>query len=139
MGLSLTVPILAGGATTSLVRESSALHNEARYKLDAAKLLAEQTARESYLNVVAGLAQINALRAAERSSQLALESNRLGYEVGVRINIDVLNAQQQLFAAQRDLAKARNDTLLASLQLRAAVGGLGPADLESMSQLISAK
>ncbi len=139
VGLSLTVPILAGGATTSLVRESSALHNEARHKLDAAKLLAEQTARESYLNVVAGLAQINALRAAERSSQLALESNRLGYEVGVRINIDVLNAQQQLFAAQRDLAKARNDTLLASLQLRAAVGGLGPADLESMSQLISAK
>ena len=139
VGLSLTVPILAGGATTSLVRESSALHNEARHKLDAAKLLAEQTARESYLNVVAGLAQINALRAAERSSQLALESNRLGYEVGVRINIDVLNAQQQLFAAQRDLAKARNDTLLASLKLRAAVGGLGPADLESMSQLISAK
>ena len=57
----------------------------------------------------------------------------------MRINIDVLNAQQQLFAAQRDLAKARNDTLLASLQLRAAVGGLRPADLESMSQLISAK
>jgi outer membrane protein len=89
--------------------------------------------------VVAGLAQISALQAAERSSQLALESNRLGYEVGVRINIDVLNAQQQLFAAQRDLAKARNDTLLASLQLRAAVGGLQPADVEAVSQVISAR
>ena len=88
---------------------------------------------------MAGLAQISALQAAERSSQLALESNRLGYEVGVRINIDVLNAQQQLFAAQRDLAKARNDTLLASLQLRAAVGGLQPADVEAVSQVISAR
>ena len=139
VGLSLTVPIIAGGATTSLVREASALHNEARHKLDAARLTAEQTAREAYLNVVAGLAQISALQAAERSSQLALESNRLGYEVGVRINIDVLNAQQQLFAAQRDLAKARNDTLLASLQLRAAVGGLQPADVEAVSQVISAR
>ena len=139
VGLSLTVPIIAGGATTSLVREASALHNEARHKLDAARLAAEQTAREAYLNVVAGLAQISALQAAERSSQLALESNRLGYEVGVRINIDVLNAQQQLFAAQRDLAKARNDTLLASLQLRAAVGGLQPADVEAVSQVISAR
>jgi outer membrane protein len=139
VGLSLTVPIIAGGATTSLVREASALHNEARHKLDAARLAAEQTAREAYLNVVAGLAQISALQAAERSSQLALESNRLGYEVGVRINIDVLNAQQQLFAAQRDLAKSRNDTLLASLQLRAAVGGLQPADVEAVSQVISAR
>ncbi|HSG20484.1 MAG TPA: TolC family outer membrane protein, partial [Burkholderiaceae bacterium] len=139
VGLSLTVPIIAGGATTSLVREASALHNEARHKLDAARLAAEQTAREAYLTVVAGLAQISALQAAERSSQLALESNRLGYEVGVRINIDVLNAQQQLFAAQRDLAKARNDTLLASLQLRAAVGGLQPADVEAVSQVISAR
>ena len=139
VGLSLTVPIIAGGATTSLVREASALHHEARHKLDAARLAAEQTAREAYLNVVAGLAQISALQAAERSSQLALESNRLGYEVGVRINIDVLNAQQQLFAAQRDLAKARNDTLLASLQLRAAVGGLQPADVEAVSQVISAR
>ncbi|MFM1928351.1 MAG: hypothetical protein RIR28_934 [Pseudomonadota bacterium] len=139
VGLSLTVPIIAGGATTSLVREASALHNEARHKLDAARLAADQTAREAYLNVVAGLAQISALQAAERSSQLALESNRLGYEVGVRINIDVLNAQQQLFAAQRDLAKARNDTLLASLQLRAAVGGLQPADVEAVSQVISAR
>jgi len=139
IGLNLTVPLFNGGATVSLVREASALYAEASHRLDAAKLSAEQSARESYLNVLAGLAQVNALRAAERSSQLALESNRLGYEVGVRINIDVLNAQQQLFAARRDLAKARNDTLLAVLQLRAAVGGLQPSDVEDMSQVINAR
>jgi outer membrane protein len=139
VGLNLTVPLLNGGATVSLVREAGALYAEASHRLDAAKLLAEQTARESYLNVLAGLAQVNALRAAERSSQLALESNRLGYDVGVRINIDVLNAQQQLFAARRDLAKARNDTLLAVLQLRASVGGLQPSDVEDISQVISAR
>jgi len=139
VGVNVTVPLLNGGATISLVREARASYEESSHKLDAAKLVAEQSAREAYLNVLAGLAQISALQAAERSSRLALESNRLGYEVGVRINIDVLNAQQQLFAAQRDLAKARNDTLLASLQLRAAVGGLQPADVEAVSQVINAR
>ena len=104
--------------------------------LQAARLNAEQAARTAYLNVVAGLSQVNALEAAEKSSKLALDSNKLGYEVGVRINIDVLNAQQQLFAAQRDLSKARYDTLLASLKLRASVGSLQTNDLDTVSRLL---
>jgi outer membrane protein len=62
-----------------------------------------------------------------------LASNKLGYEVGVRINIDVLNAQQQLFAAQRDLSKARYDTLLAGLRLKAAAGQLQSSDISRLS------
>jgi len=136
VGISVTVPILSGGLNISQVREAAALRDEFKHRLDAARLNAEQASREAYLNVVAGLAQISALEAAEKSSQLALESNRLGYQVGVRINIDVLNAQQQLFAAQRDLSKARTDTLLAGLRLKASVGALNPDDVDVVSGLI---
>jgi outer membrane protein len=137
VGLSLTVPLFAGGLTLSQTREASALKAKADLDLQAARLNAEQAARTAYLNVVAGLSQVNALEAAERSSKLALDSNKLGYEVGVRINIDVLNAQQQLYAAQRDLSKARYDTLLASLKLRASVGSLQTNDLDTVSRLLT--
>jgi outer membrane protein len=136
VGLSLTVPLFAGGLTLSQTREASALKAKADLDLQAARLNAEQATRTAYLNVVAGLSQVTALEAAEKSSKLALDSNKLGYEVGVRINIDVLNAQQQLFAAQRDLSKARYDTLLASLKLRASVGSLQTNDLDTVSRLM---
>jgi outer membrane protein len=138
VGLSLTVPLFAGGLTLSQTREASALQVKADLDLQAARLQAEQSARTAYLNAVAGLSQVQALEAAEKSSKLALDSNKLGYEVGVRINIDVLNAQQQLYAAQRDLSKARYDTLLAGLKLRASVGSLQTNDLDSVSQLLQA-
>jgi len=136
IGINVTVPIFAGGLNISQIREAAATRDEFQHRLQAARLNAEQGAREAYLNVVAGLAQITALEAAEKSSRLALESNQLGYQVGVRINIDVLNAQQQLFAAQRDLSKARTDTLLAGLRLKAAVAALNPDDVDVVSGLI---
>ncbi|MBP8215947.1 MAG: TolC family protein, partial [Propionivibrio sp.] len=95
-------------------------------------------AQQSFLGVVNGLAQIKALEAALVSSTSALESNKLGYEVGVRINIDVLNAENQVYVTKRDLAKARFDTLLAQLKLKASVGALGEADLEQINPLFVA-
>ena len=86
-----------------------------------------------------GLSQIRALEAAEISSKSALDSNRLGYDVGVRINIDVLNAQQQLYSTRRDLAKARYDTLMNSLRLKAAAGNLSEADLAKFNELFEAR
>ena len=83
-----------------------------------------------------GLSQIRALEAAEVSSNSALESNKLGYDVGVRINIDVLNAQQQLYSTRRDLAKARYDTLINGLRLKAAAGTLAEADLAELNALL---
>src|SRR5690606_12164540 len=74
--------------------------------------------------------------AAERSSQLALDSNLLGYQVGVRINIDVLNAQQQLFSTRRDLARARYDVLVNGLQLKATAGTLDEEDLRKVDALL---
>jgi outer membrane protein len=86
--------------------------------------------------VTAGLAQIRAYEAALTSSQSALESNKLGYEVGVRINIDVLNAQSQLYDTRQKLAKARMDTLIALLRLKAASGSLGEDDVANINTLL---
>ncbi|MFZ9314999.1 MAG: TolC family outer membrane protein [Burkholderiaceae bacterium] len=135
VGVTLTIPLL-GGPVPAEVREAVALSEEESFKAQGVLLSAEQAARSAYLSVMAGLAQVRALEAAEQSSQLALASNKLGYEVGVRINIDVLNAQQQVFAAQRDLSKARYDTLLASLRLKAATGSLSTEDIMAISKTI---
>ena len=136
VGLTLTIPLM-GGPVPAEVREAVALSEEESFRAQGILLAAEQATRSAYLSVTAGLAQVRALEAAEQSSQLALASNKLGYEVGVRINIDVLNAQQQVFAAQRDLSKARYDTLLASLRLKAAAGSLSTEDIIAISKTIA--
>ena len=135
VALQLTIPIFQGGAVNSKTREAVANRMAADANLDAARRTAALSARQSYLGVVNGLAQVRALEAALVSSTSALDSNKLGYEVGVRINIDVLNAENQLYVTKRDLAKARFDTLLAQLKLKAAVGSLGEADLEQINPL----
>ena len=86
--------------------------------------------------MVSGQGQVKALEAAEQSSQIALEANRLGYQVGVRINIDVLNSQSQLFQTKRDLAKARYDVLVGGLRLRQANGSLRAEDLQAINSLL---
>jgi outer membrane protein len=139
VGVQLNIPIFSGYATSSQVTQAVALEQKARADLDTARRSAAQGARTAYLGVQSGLSQVSALEAAERSSLLALDANKLGYEVGVRINIDVLNAQQQLYSTRRDLAKARYDTLVASLKLKAASGTLSEADLEAINALLEAR
>lgn len=136
VGLQLAVPIYAGGAITGRVREVVAASEKAIADLETARRTADLTARQLLRKVTSGLAQVRALEAAERSSQLALDSNLLGYQVGVRINIDVLNAQQQLFSTRRDLALARYTVLVDGLRLRQAVGGLGDTDLMAVNTLL---
>ncbi|MCV4940254.1 TolC family protein, partial [Escherichia coli] len=76
--------------------------NKAQYDYDSAVINASQAAKSALLKVTGGLSQVQALQTAVQSSELALKANKTGYEVGVRINIDVLNAQQQLSSAERD-------------------------------------
>jgi len=136
IGVQWNIPLYSGFAATSRVREAVALQEKARADLETARRQAAQEARQSFLSVNSGLAQVRALQAAEVSSQSALESNRLGYQVGVRINIDVLNAQQQLYSTQRDLARARYETLVNSLRLKAATGALQEQDLVQIDDLL---
>lgn len=136
IGVTWSVPIFNGFAVTSRVREAIALEDKARNDLEATKRLAAQNARVAFLSMNSGLAQVKALEAAEVSSQSSLDSNKLGYQVGVRINIDVLNAQRQLYATQKDLSKARYDTVMNGLRLKAAAGTLKEEDLAPINALL---
>ena len=138
IGLQLNIPIFQGGAVNSKTREAVARHDAEQAALDNARRSSTLNARQSYLGVVNGLAGVKALEAALVSGLSSLESNRLGYQVGVRINIDVLNAENQVYVTRRDLAKARFDTLLSQLKLKAAVGSLSEADLEQINSLFEA-
>ena len=136
IGLQLSIPIFAGGATVSKTREAVALKEKAGADLENARRTAALNARQAYLGVTSGLAQVQAYEAALTSSQSALDSNKLGYEVGVRINIDVLNDTSQLYDTRQKLAKARLDTLAALLKLKAAAGSLGADDVAAVNALL---
>jgi len=136
IGVQWNIPLFSGFAVDSKVNESISLADKARSDLENARRTAILNARQAYLGVSNGLSQVKAYEAAEISSLSSLESNRLGYQVGVRINIDVLNAQQQLFSTRRDLAKARYDTLMNGLKLKSAAGTLKEEDLALVNQLL---
>jgi len=138
VGVHLNVPLYRGGLTSSRVTESIELTQKARYDNEDARRRAVQEARRYFTGVNTGLARIRALEAGEQSSRAALAANRTGYEVGVRINLDVLDAQRQLYSTQRDLARARYDTLMAGLRLRAITGILSESDLQAVNQLLQA-
>ncbi|GAC1534938.1 MAG: TolC family outer membrane protein [Ramlibacter sp.] len=136
-GVVLNVPLFAGFATQNRVRETLSLEDKASADLDNARRTVTQNTRAAYYGLVSGQGQVRALEAAEASSQSALDANRLGYQVGVRINIDVLNAQSQLFQTKRDLAQARYNVLLGQLKLRQANGTLVPEDLARLNTLLA--
>jgi outer membrane protein len=136
LGVQLNVPLYTGGAIESRVREAAANLNKSEFDLNNAQNQAELGARQAYLGLNSLINQVTALQAAEKSSRLALDSNQLGYQVGVRINIDVLNAQQQVFSTQRDLAKARYDVIVNGLKLKATTASLKPEDIAAVSALL---
>ncbi len=138
VGLEFALPLYQGGLVSSQVREAVANQDKARQQLEDALRGAALQTRQAYLNVTSTEAQVKALEAALASSQKSLESTQLGLEVGVRTNVDVLNAQQQLTSAQRDLAAARYNFLLSVLNLKAAAGSLFPTDLEEIDRLLLA-
>ena len=137
IGLQLAIPIYQGGAVNSRVRQAAALRDKAAQDLENARRTAAQAARQAYLGVTSGIAQVKALEQAVVSSQSSLDSNKLGYDVGVRINIDVLNAQQQLYSTRRDLASARYTTLLSQLRLKSAAGTLDEDDVRAVNALLA--
>ena len=137
VGVQLNWPLYTGGSTQNRIKETLLLEDKARNELEAARRGIGQGTRVAFFGVQSGLAQVKALEAAEASTKLALEATQLGYKVGVRVNLDVLNAQSLLFATQRDLAKARYDVLMGGLRLRQAAGQLAPSDVAGVNQLLA--
>jgi outer membrane protein len=136
IGVALTLPLFAGFAVQNRVKETLALEEKARADLDNLRRTVAQNTRAAFYGVQSGQGQVKALEAAELSSQSALDANQLGYQVGVRINIDVLNAQSQLYQTKRDLAQARYNVLLGTLKLRQATGTLTEADIQAIDALL---
>jgi outer membrane protein len=136
VGVQLNLPLFTGGSVENRLKETLVLEQKARIDLDAARRGVALGTRSAFLGVQSLLGQVKALEAAESSTKLALEATQLGYKVGVRVNLDVLNAQSQLVDTQRDLAKARYDVLVNSLKLRLASGQLLPQDLNAIDALL---
>ena len=136
IGVNFNLPIYTGNAVQNRIRETLALEEKSRSDLEGARRGVAQATRATYYGLLSGQGQVQALEAAEISSQSALDANKLGYQVGVRINIDVLNAQSQLFQTKRDLAKARYDVLVGALRLRQANGTLRAEDLQRIDALL---
>lgn len=136
VGVQLNLPLFQGGATQSKWREADANREKAGQELEDAKRNVAWQTRQAYLGVATGIAQVQALQQALKSSESLLEASRLGQEVGVRTSLDVLNAQQQLFATRRDLYQAQYNYLLSHLRLKAAAGNLLEADLERINQAL---
>lgn len=136
VGVQLNFPLFQGGATQSRWREAEANRDRANAELESARRNVDLQTRQAYTGVVNGIGQIMALEQALKSSEKLLEASKLGQEVGVRTNIDVLNAQQQLYATRRDLFQARYNYLISRLKLKAAVGGLAEDELVAVNQAL---
>jgi outer membrane protein len=136
IGLQLNMPLFQGGSVSSRWREAEANRERANQDLENARRSVAQQTRQAYLGVASGIAQVKALQQALASGESVLEASKLGFEVGVRTNLDVLNAQQQLFSTRRDLYQAQYNYLISQLRLKAAAGSLGEEDLNKVNQTL---
>lgn len=136
IAVNLNLPLFAGFQVQNRIKETLVLEDRSTNDLDGARRSVVQLTRQLFYQVGSATAQVVALEAAESSSLLALDATRLGFKVGVRVNIDVLNAQAQLYTTQAQLLRARYDRILAGLRLRQASGRLTPDDVFSVNRLL---
>lgn len=136
VGVVVNVPIFSGFYVENRIKETENLADKARFDYELAKRTVALSTQSAYLNLVSGIGQVNALKAAERSTQKSLESNELGYSVGLKLNIDVLNAQSQRYQTKRDLAQARYNVLMQALKLKQASGILQASDLVEINEML---
>jgi len=134
IGLQLQIPIYQGGAISSRARQAVLNQQKAQDDVEIARRRTELDTQRAYLNLETSIAQVKAFEQALSSSQSQLDSTKLGYEVGVRTSVDVLNAQQQLFSAKRDLLQARYGYLANIIRLKATTGVVAEVDLADINQ-----
>ncbi|CAN4276897.1 TolC Outer membrane protein [Methylophilaceae bacterium] len=134
IGLQLQIPLYQGGAISSRVRQALLNQQKAKDDVEIARRQTNLETQRAFLNLSSSVAQIKALEQALISSQSQLDSTKLGYEVGVRISVDVLNAQQQFFSAKRDLLQARYNYLVNIIRLKSATGLVAEVDLQDINQ-----
>lgn len=133
VGVQLNMPLYAGGAIDSRLRESLAQRSRAEDELEATRRDTRLRVQDEFQAVHTGAARVTALQQSVRSTRTALEGTTLGRDLGTRTELDVLDAQQRLFSAQLDLAQARTDVLVSRVRLGAAAGALTEADLQALN------
>ena len=133
IGLRLEVPLFSGGLNASRVRQAASEFDAARFNLDRVRLDLVQQTRSLFSLVMTDVERVRARRQALVSAQSALKATEVGYEVGTRNVVDLLQAQRGLYGTQRDLANARYDYVIHMLQLKQAAGRLGPDDVEGLN------
>jgi outer membrane protein len=138
IGATISLPIFSGGATQSVIRQADYTYQQSLAQLEGTKRSVQTQTRNAFQGVLSGASRVKALKQAVLSSTTALDASQVGLQVGARTSIDVLNAQQQLYSAQRDYLKSRYDYLLNVLNLKAAAGRLVVQDLAEIDRLLLA-
>lgn len=138
VGIQLVVPLYSGGYVSAVSKQSVANRDRARADLDATTNKVMIELRKQFNSVKSSIAKMEAIQKSVASSSLLVEATRQSVKGGVRINLDVLNAEQQLVAAKRDLASARYNYLISFLKLRMAAGNLNLDDLQTVAGYFSA-
>lgn len=136
IALQMTLPIFSGGFNNSVIRQRAALLDKAKSDYDNLRRTAAQATRQAFTGFYGGLATVKAFEAAEKSSASALASSQLGFDVGTLINLDVLIALDALFTTRATLYKARYDTILNALRLKAHAAALTDQDLVTVNALL---
>ncbi|WP_251372085.1 TolC family protein [Polynucleobacter sp. UB-Siik-W21] len=136
VALQMTIPLVSGGFNSSVIRQNAALVDTAKANYDNARRTAAQNTRAAFVGFYGGLASVKAYEAAERSSNSALESSKLGFQVGTLINIDVLIALDTLITTRSQLQQARYSTILNAIKLKAQAAALSDEDLIAINSLL---
>jgi len=136
VGIQLDMPIYTGGFTSSKIREAIAAKEEQQHRLEENRRKITLNTQQAYLAVTNGQLRVGALKKALTSSQSVLDATKKGLEVGVRTNLDVLDAQQQYFSTKQDLMLAKYNYLLDTLRLKAAIGQLGNDQITQVNELL---
>ena len=136
VALQMTIPLVSGGYNSSVIRQNAALLDAAKANYDNFRRTAAQNTRAAFTGFYGGLASVKAYEAAERSTSSALESSKLGFQVGTLINIDVLIALDSLINTRSLLQQARYSTILNAIKLKAHAAALTDEDLVSINALL---
>ena len=136
IALQMNIPLVSGGYASSVIRQNAALVDTAKANFDNARRTAAQNTRAAFTGFYGGLATVKAFEAAERSTSSALESSKLGFQVGTLINIDVLIALDSVINTRSQLQQARYNTILNAIKLKAHAAALTDQDLIAINTLL---
>ncbi len=133
LGFQLSLPLYSGGGVNASTRQAAANYQRAKADLDGRMDRVFNDLQRQYNVVVSSVARLDALMKAVESAEALIVATQQSIEGGVRINLDLLNARQQYYVAQRDLAQARYNYMQAYMRLRAASGTLAREDLNKLA------